>query len=188
MFLQILQGDPSTGGFPRVRGDVPRAPTMGVKSSGFSPRARGCSSRRVRPCLRQQVFPACAGMFPTRYTSVIMLTCFPRVRGDVPGTNCMTTSTPSFSPRARGCSLAEDTLTPQAKVFPACAGMFRLSGCCHRHWRCFPRVRGDVPVLPALDPAAWWFSPRARGCSVGVLVDHQRFSVFPACAGMFRLL
>ena len=50
---------------------------------------------------------------------------------------------------------------------------------------CFPRVRGDVPVLTPGVGGLGEFSPRARGCS-GAFVFQTDFSiVFPACAGMF---
>ena len=51
----------------------------------------------------------------------------------------------------------------------------------------FPRVRGDVPMPRGRLSGGSKFSPRARGCSVIDLSPTYLFSVFPACAGMFRV-
>ena len=71
-------------------------------------------------------------------------------------------------------------------VFPACAGMFRSPGRRGHCSRCFPRVRGDVPVgsITCISPLE--FSPRARGCSGHTCILRGPANVFPACAGMFR--
>ena len=113
--------------------------------------------------------------------------CFPRVRGDVPRCLASDPRLPQFSPRARGCSLQGCPLIWPGGVFPACAGMFRPHQPRPGSGLCFPRVRGDVPLVMVGSPKCPMFSPRARGCS------HTRYcilivdGVFPACAGMFRL-
>ena len=72
---------------------------------------------------------------------------------------------PRFSPRARGCSAEKSARREASTVFPACAGMFLRFDGVEPFVRCFPRVRGDVPVLVTLRKRAKPFSPRARGCS-----------------------
>ena len=112
-------------GFPRVRGDVPDWYSAGGDAGAFSPRARGCSRLGHRLARRQRVFPACAGMFPTGRRVAHNRTGFPRVRGDVPLWCVMVMGLSTFSPRARGCSRRGKPVACPAKVFPACAGMFR---------------------------------------------------------------
>ena len=51
--------------------------------------------------------------------------------------------------------------------------------------KCFPRIRGDVPVQLVVLPAQCWFSPHTRGCSPGVSCAFNSSRVFPAYAGMF---
>ena len=52
---------------------------------------------------------------------------------------------------------------------------------------CFPRVRGDVPRHLHPSTRTFPFSPRARGCSLKLIVRSDKSGVFPACAGMFHV-
>ena len=132
-------------GFPRVRGDVPLVNSSAAYPRLFSPRARGCSRPvREKPVL-PKVFPACAGMFPRLIIPQMILSRFPRVRGDVPAWCGSSVGFGLFSPRARGCSLPKPISTLLPIVFPACAGMFRGWYLPHHPLQGFPRVRGDVP-------------------------------------------
>ena len=54
--------------------------------------------------------------------------------------------------------------------------------------KCFPRARGDVPLLSTFSEASKQFSPRTRGCSLGKSVGSVAEAVFPAHAGMFPTL
>ena len=152
-------------GFPRVRGDVPAHINTAYLPSQFSPRARGCSLFELSLLISGIVFPACAGMF-LRWAKYLRLhMCFPRVRGDVPSGWIVDTKRFVFSPRARGCSQLTRIFIPRPRVFPACAGMFRLPGCGAALRGSFPRVRGDVPRCHIIRWRVIMFSPRARGCS-----------------------
>ena len=50
---------------------------------------------------------------------------------------------------------------------------------------CFPRMRGDVPLLRRVVSDGEGFSPHARGCSSIIGTTPTVGVVFPACAGMF---
>ena len=152
--------------FPRVRGDVPKADA--------------CSF------LGGVVFPACAGMFLSPKQIPNDRPRFPRVRGDVPYLGDDLAKGVVFSPRARGCSAPRLGNTPGDGVFPACAGMFHLALPSRWDWWRFPRVRGDVPLMPVGGFPVALFSPRARGCSFLQAALTRGGDVFPACAGMFR--
>ena len=73
----------------------------------------------------------------------------------------------------RGCSVIEEDLNTDTKVFPAYAGMFLCRTFKPERKLCFPRVCK--------------FSPRMRGCSVLVTLSFSEDKVFPAYAGMFRV-
>ena len=84
MFRWGVDHEGVAGGFPRVRGDVPADLIFSINPTKFSPRARGCSERDKRQAFEEEVFPACAGMFPLFMKLIFCRVCFPRVRGDVP--------------------------------------------------------------------------------------------------------
>ena len=135
--------------FPRARGDVP-----------FS------ASKRLKKPI---VFPAHAGMFLAGLASWCVAGGFPRARGDVPNPHTPNRGWYRFSPRTRGCSQLPPGSHYLAAVFPAHAGMFRrLFGVC-ADCSGFPRARGDVPCVAILKEIAHKFSPRTRGCSVGLI-------------------
>ena len=154
--------------FPRVRGDVPGSSAVASSTPKFSPRARGCSAGGLRQSYYSRVFPACAGMFPRPSKSLVWPAGFPRVRGDVPKLFPAPGLVGVFSPRARGCSQSRRFSPGQHPVFPACAGMFPAPAKVPASACCFPRVRGDVPVLGGVGECPIEFSPRARGCSAQV--------------------
>ena len=91
-----------------------------------------------------------------------------------------------FSPHTRGCSDQAVNRIKQMWVFPAYAGMF-LPGCAGGNARrCFPRIRGDVPICVGFSHRTCGFSPHTRGCSASLPLSPLRYQVFPAYAGMFR--
>ena len=148
MFLPVRGGEVSTTRFPRVCGDVPFAENVNFSSHEFSPRMRGCSAGKTRPCNAVKVFPAYAGLFPPRWSPGWTNTCFPRVCGDVPFSSRKFRLLRLFSPRMRGCSEGVPVVGWVGGVFPAYAGMFRPSNFRRPQWIRFPRVCGDVPYLP----------------------------------------
>ena len=134
----------------------------------FSPRTRGCSSCVYVRSVTRSVFPAHAGMFRrAQYRRPLR-----RV----------------FSPRTRGCSWPQYRNYFSSQVFPAHAGMFLGRFRLRRRHQCFPRARGDVPLIHENANLIYRFSPRTRGCSV--LLDSRIHApqVFPAHAGMFLWL
>ena len=153
----------------------------------FSPRARGCSADTIKCATARDVFPACAGMFPFRWSRPLDDRSFPRVRGDVPQGGIQVVEGFLFSPRARGCSFIHPDFGYVDWVFPACAGMFLGFDRPRANPNRFPRVRGDVPDVKTGYPTWYVFSPRARGCSVLHQNCVENQSVFPACAGMFLI-
>ena len=188
MFRPSTSSEPGDLSFPRVRGDVPSSRRASRKNQWFSPRARGCSDLAESLMQSYLVFPACAGMFRHHQGGDRRPHRFPRVRGDVPSRIVVTVSPSLFSPRARGCSEAAQGLSEPFDVFPACAGMFLEARTNDAGHRSFPRVRGDVPD-PGYDlRGAAQFSPRARGCSSYPAWQRNNATVFPACAGMFRIV
>ena len=113
---------------------------------------------------------------------------FPRIRGDVPSNHIPELHEPEFSPHTRGCSGESYRGYDADYVFPAYAGMFLA----HRIIRVidagFPRIRGDVPAKTWRRVVVCRFSPHTRGCSSRNTFRGSYYIVFPAYAGMFRVL
>ena len=124
-------------------------------------------------------------MFPGFMPPASWKKSFPRIRGDVPAIRFRDAFLGLFSPHTRGCSPILSELGHSRCVFPAYAGMFLLvSG----HWflyRCFPRIRGDVPNDNEARKGVKEFSPHTRGCSDAKSAVSNFLQVFPAYAGMF---
>ena len=169
-----------------MRGDVPAISEPAPHVAVFSPHARGCSETITAGAHLVAVFPACAGMFLKPIGQKRRQAGFPRMRGDVPAVMLRRRNIYLFSPHARGCSDKVGTFSGSAGVFPACAGMFRLTTTPPWGRMRFPRMRGDVPAIGELQQSQIRFSPHARGCSGHRGAATIADPVFPACAGMFR--
>ena len=165
MFLSSHKATQLIGSFPRMRGDVPQVYVLQAKKPGFSPHARGCSHKYRQSDLTVGVFPACAGMFLTHRAPRGISGSFPRMRWDVPASRRAAPQRLPFSPHARGCSWRHASVARKEGVFPACAGMFLHITLHYVDVPCFPRMRGDVPLMQAVRENYPSFSPHARGCS-----------------------
>ena len=152
----------------------------------FSPHTRGCSGGYPPNSCRTAVFPAYAGMFRYARPHGYLAHRFPRIRGDVPQVRALIGGNPTFSPHTRGCSALAAARGPLMQVFPAYAGMFRRKPNPKIPSWCFPRIRGDVPLIAGNFPRVHTFSPHTRGCSYREPRSLQATPVFPAYAGMFR--
>ena len=155
---------------------------------GFSPHTRGCSVVLIRDWKIGTVFPAYAGMFPGHPTTRTAPCRFPRIRGDVPLPDGINMKLTAFSPHTRGCSVSPVSQLREARVFPAYAGMFLPVHDREHRTASFPRIRGDVPAATDEHSQVVTFSPHTRGCSALRIDTNQDSRVFPAYAGMFRLL
>ena len=173
-------------GFPRIRGDVPRArmPRFGVGE--FSPHTRGCSSCLILLIPKKLVFPAHAGMFRSWRCAQCLRRGFPRTRGDVPNRGFFRHKWARFSPHTRGCSVLFDQVHFLEVVFLAHAGMFLSRISVILRPSCFPRICGDVPHQPRSGGKRCRFSPHTRGCSASGCHVSPFDLVFPAYAGIFQ--
>ena len=168
MFLRPCVDQHWNNCFPRIRGDVPFPQMVYPDPKVFSPHTRGCSSVPLPWVVCSVVFPAYAGMFPSRWTFGL--------------------GASAFSPHTRGCSYVTVMVLLVRYVFPAYAGMFRGGADAWPKVDGFPRIRGDVPQTGENVNTRVEFSPHTRGCSVGVYDWGIAGFVFPAYAGMFLSL
>ena len=175
-------------GVPRERGDGPPSRFHRRCLSGCSPRARGWPGvRRMRED-DVGVFPASAGMARTAAASSLGLWRVPRERGDGPDGDAVFRPWAQCSPRARGWPGVGGVSSGASIVFPASAGMARDARVERRPCRRVPRERGDGPGFDSNLRCRGLCSPRARGWPGGMSALISEAGVFPASAGMARLL
>ena len=188
MFLSPRADKTPPKGFPRIRGDVPHPSRYWANPPTFSPHTRGCSASNCSSKRFVCVFPAYAGMFRNLIGQDRGYGGFPRIRGDVPPFRVSLPRRWKFSPHTRGCSCSTIFWRGSTMVFPAYAGMFRTSSTVKEVASCFPRIRGDVPYEQPDGSFSIMFSPHTRGCSAQSPHPQAHSLVFPAYAGMFRVL
>ena len=83
----------------------------------------------------------------------------------------------------RGCSGIHDGTQSVIAVFPAYAGMFRITDFHKGKLESFPRVCGDVPTFAVKHFICYGFSPRMRGCSPPRDLRDTRLNRFPRVCG-----
>jgi len=129
-------------------------------------------------------FPRQRGDGPSLTVLAKVKGSFPRQRGDGPALDPDLDFHCTFSPPARGWTLAKDQEHPAQAVFPASAGMDPRRSAVRRDRQCFPRQRGDRPQSGSGSWPQRKFSPPARGWTLSRFAQKQKPPVFPASAGM----
>ena len=178
-----------------VRASVPRAcgdgPALGRRAPprmGCSPRMRGWTGCRRAAKLNDGVFPAHAGMDRRIAVHRWSKPRVPRACGDGPLTRASALELATCSPRMRGWTGYRANGDQSDAVFPAHAGMDRRGSCWRMRMTGVPRACGDGPYSAAASTDKTKCSPRMRGwTAVGRRAKPAR-EVFPAHAGMDRLL
>ena len=130
---------------PRVRGDRPYLSWIPDSLELASPRARGSTLSYKSPVVRDDGFPACAGIDPRLAAETETHRRLPRVRGDRPDESPLDAFLALASPRARGSTCGAGPVQPAAHGFPACAGIDPLRSSSSGLRPRLPRVRGDRP-------------------------------------------
>ena len=89
-----------------------------------------------------------------------------------------------FTPHARGSTPHRFGGVMYAGVYPACAGIDRLSRLSTSSCWCLPRMRGDRPVAKLEGSDGSSFTPHARGSTKTGAYIELAGTVYPACAGI----
>ncbi len=93
------------GSLPRMRGDRPFCPLFGRQAFQFTPHARGSTDYTEVVEVLARVYPACAGIDPSIFFTVVSFSCLPRMRGDRPREARPLVPAQPFTPHARGSTL-----------------------------------------------------------------------------------
>ena len=173
---------------PRMRGDRPQPVCFSQDRIPFTPHARGSTSAKAAHALPRRVYPACAGIDLRDLTIGKYKRSLPRMRGDRPHNWKCKQEEQKFTPHARGSTGIIRVTLCYSLVYPACAGIDRL---CRNLWATLirlPRMRGDRPPTVVVGLCTLGFTPHARGSTACRGSQPPRVGVYPACAGIDRLL
>ncbi len=94
----------------------------------------------------------------------------------------------SFTPHARGSTHLQGYAQIFRQVYPACAGIDRAEKVDEKTMESLPRMRGDRPQKHAGFSRLTRFTPHARGSTAIALFIATSSLVYPACAGIDRML
>ena len=185
MDLSQNSSGPSSCWFPRPRGDGPCPCPLVDVTVGVSPPTRGWTPDDQSRSPRRRGFPAHAGMDPLEDVRVIMVTGFPRPRGDGPHSNLTVAGTGMVSPPTRGWTHDTKSCRRSEIGFPAHAGMDPHTPSGPHQSEGFPRPRGDGPAATGVTSAnSTAVSPPTRGWTPPVVLHLRQNPGFPAHAGM----
>ena len=172
------------GGFPRTRGDGPRALMTAIDVGSFPPHSRGWTVPLYPISRSNVVSPALAGMDRIPAEVRTGRRSFPRTRGDGPGRRVLGPVRPGFPPHSRGWTRGSVDRADGGAVSPALAGMDRGSVSAGFASRGFPRTRGDGPEGEINHEPREGFPPHSRGWTLEPFLFHGFTAVSPALAGM----
>ena len=133
-----------------------------------------------------EVFPAHAGMARSDSSYAGTAGSVPRACGDGPRRDTSGDCVDACSPRMRGWPAGDDRAQIARRVFPAHAGMARLSGLLRSPCSSVPRACGDGPPCREQPWSSRECSPRMRGWPGRPFEAMSHTVVFPAHAGMAR--
>ncbi len=111
----------------------------------FTPHARGSTTKEGLRRIISPVYPACAGIDPTRPSSGIFGSSLPRMRGDRPHFLLLLLMVCRFTPHARGSTPGRTGELRHKNVYPACAGIDLATAPALCMLKSLPRMRGDRP-------------------------------------------
>jgi len=167
-----------------MRGDPPDRHGSKSKFDESTPHARGSTHVVDWQGNRVIVYPACAGIHPTKLEEPGPFGGLPRMRGDPPAHTPHASMASTSTPHARGSTPYAFIAENVKGVYPACAGihLIRASGLVER--RSLPRMRGDPPgcLHPGIDKCR--STPHARGSTQNSTKHGLTIGVYPACAGI----
>src|SRR5690606_21651624 len=125
--------------FPRIRGDRPAMVQDVLLITAFPPHTRGPTFGGLALDSANRVSPAYAGIDPHGSPGVLLLPCFPRIRGDRPSPALEAKEAKAFPPHTRGSTPDTHHLAAASSVSPAYAGIDLRRPVASGRRFCFPR-------------------------------------------------
>ena len=173
----------ATSAHPRVCGENLDGVLDGGPTSGSSPRVRGKQSRGA-PCRRATgLIPACAGKTQQAAAECQVWPAHPRVCGENAHQDRPPQPPAGSSPRVRGKRAARPGVQVGDRLIPACAGKTSPGRQRGSRTAAHPRVCGENTTAVAARPRACGSSPRVRGKLARAHVSGDAGRLIPARAG-----
>ena len=134
---------------------------------------------------KETVFPAWAGLYRGLLEKMSVHWSIPRMGGAVSGIPSSAVQRFWYSPHGRGCIQPHGSAAKGCRVFPAWAGLYRVSEIRETASSCIPRMGGvvsrqGIERIPTIQD-----SPHVRGCIVRAHLQTPEPSGFPAWAGLY---
>ena len=177
--------EPGATTLPRTRGGVSAVLIVHKLAAGSSPHPRGCFLLRELAFVMLALFPAPAGVFPSRRKADGKHRTLPRTRGGVSSYEQFRGYYIDSSPHPRGCFSSRRSGTGPRRLFPAPAGVFPLYRLLKRGVLPLPRTRGGVSSVFPCCSMPHTSSPHPRGCFFKGFPVFDEEALFPAPAGVF---
>ena len=167
-----------------MRGDPPSSVMPPSPPLRSTPHARGSTLNSVKGHVVLSVYPACAGIHHSGQQFKDIPYGLPRMRGDPPQQTDRGLNHRESTPHARGSTKMAKIKLSKGGVYPACAGIHRLSKPPHSGGTSLPRMRGDPPSTVSSAADYDQSTPHARGSTYRQAFFEDFLRVYPACAGI----
>ena len=175
-------------GLSRIRGGDPKDFYKVVTTALSFPHTRGWSRSVSTRASISRVFPAYAGVILFSLALIKTLYSISRIRGGDPSLFSAVHVPIEYFPHTRGWSRANIFHCLHSKVFPAYAGVILVWRFRNRCLCSISRIRGGDPINLRAKRKVFMYFPHTRGWSLPCLESITLTLVFPAYAGVIRMM
>ena len=149
--------------YPRWRGELISLLEYMSCAHGLSPLARGTPRHAGRAAIPPRFIPAGAGNSFSSSSIAVVLTVYPRWRGELLIRSSYSAPLAGLSPLARGTQHGRPYEIPVARFIPAGAGNSNIPGDNQPAYSVYPRWRGELESEGRFRQGVHGLSPLARG-------------------------
>ncbi len=169
--------------YPRWRGELISLLEYMSCAHGLSPLARGTPRHAGRAAIPPRFIPAGAGNSFSSSSIAVVLTVYPRWRGELLIRSSYSAPLAGLSPLARGTLISLAIINRLTRFIPAGAGNSRARGDSGRACTVYPRWRGELKTDIYQVVTDSGLSPLARGTLMFKCVCTLSKRFIPAGAG-----
>ncbi|CDK48172.1 hypothetical protein [Escherichia coli IS1] len=150
---------------------------------GLSPLARGTPRHAGRAAIPPRFIPAGAGNSFSSSSIAVVLTVYPRWRGELLIRSSYSAPLAGLSPLARGTQHGRPYEIPVARFIPAGAGNSNIPGDNQPAYSVYPRWRGELEERGEIPAGRARFIPAGAGNSKPIFTRLLLIAVYPRWRG-----